>query len=171
MIEERHLRELIDALVKKLFEAERRRLASIITALNSRNKTLKGMTTDGFLFGGTYFLPSNVSKVVVGAGQAKPSLHFSLVPEMNAWVHDAKFVNDDQDLIRQMLFRLLKSCRNLGEVRNALPECLVGLSDVLKQYPRADEEGFTLRGDERAERQFKKLLPKMEIYSAARLMY
>ena len=163
--------EVINLVLQKLFEAEKRRLAGIITELNSSNKRLNGHIADGFLYGGQLFMPSGVSTVVAGPGQCKPTLHFSLNNEMDAYTRDLKTVKDDHDLIRQMLFLLLKPCTNEREVRNTLPECLVSLVQGLNNEPRADNAGYTLRGDHRAMRQFAKLVPKMEIYSVGRLLY
>jgi hypothetical protein len=165
------MRKLIDGLVEKLFEAERRRLAGEINELNSRNKKLKNSTIDGFMYGGDFYAPFGVAMTVVGKGQAKQTLHFQLNNEMDAWVREQKSINDDQTLIKQMLFCLLKPCQSERDIRNALPECLVSLVQGLNQHPRADEAGYTLRGDERGLRQFNKLLPKMELYSATRLLY
>jgi hypothetical protein len=163
--------ELIRVLLEKLFEAEKRRLANVINELNTSNKRLKNIKVDGFLYGGTFYLPSGVSIVVAGVTQAKAMLHPALSREMDVWVQDQKNIHSDQDLIRQMLFRLLKPCRSDRENRNALPECLVCLVSDLAKHPRSDSAGYTLRGDERASRQFDKLLSKMEVYSAARLLY
>jgi len=163
--------KLVAELMEKLFEAEKRRLANVITELNRSNKLAKSLQMDGFLFGGQLYMPTGVSTTVAGPGQAKATLHFGLNDQMETWLRDQKVIRDDQDLIRQMLFRLLKSCNSEREIRSALPECLISLVQGLGKEPRADREGYTLDGDERATRQFLKLLPKMEFYSVTRLLY
>lgn len=154
-----------------LLSPEFRRLDSEIEKLNAANKEVKRLAVDGFIYGGLYFLPKTGTRIVAGAGRAKPTLHFSLVDRMETWLKDNKAIIDDSSLIRQMLFRLLSSCRNETEVRNALPECLVSLVQGLSSLHRSDEVAYTLAGDERAKRQFEKILPRMEFYSATRLIY
>lgn len=162
--------KVINFVLEKLFEAEKRRLAGVILELNNSNKRLKSLTADGFLYGGQVFMPSGVS-TVVQQGVCKPTLHFTLNNTMEAWLKDEKTVKDDLCLIKQMLFRVLKPCTSDREIRNALPECLVVLVPGMGNEPRADNAGYTLRGDLRAMRQFSKLVPKMEIYSVGRLLY
>lgn len=165
------MKKLIDGLVQKLFEAEQRRLDAGINELNALNKQVRNSKVDGFIYGGVFYRPTSGALTLASPGQAKPTLHYSLCPQMDAWIADWQTIRDDKALISQMFFRLLKPCKDLRDIRNALPECIVGLVQELKQHPRADEEGWTLRGDERAMRQFHKLLPKIEAYSATRLLY
>lgn len=162
--------QIISALIEKLFEPEKRRLAATINDLNASNKRLKKLQFDGFLYGGKVYRPSGVSTVVMSAGQANAGLDFSLNHVMESWLRDQKIILDDQAFIKQMLFRLLKPCQSGHQVRNALPECLVGLAG-LGDSTRTDPMGFTLEGDERALRQFAKLLEKMELYAVTRLLY
>lgn len=164
-------REVINELLTKLFEPERRRLQSRIGELNNANQALKGSNIDGFIYAGEYYRPSKGNLTVAGPGQAKPSLHFSLNDRMVEWLADRKACTDDESLIKQTLFKLLKPCETDAHIRNALPECLVSLVQGLINHPRTDEPGWTLRGDERGMRQFNKILPKLEAYSVARLLY
>ena len=163
--------KLINELLETLFAPEKRRLAGVITELNKTNKQLKNLSADGFIYGGIVYMPSGVSTTVVGPGQAKNSLDFSLYDEMERWLKDSKTVFDDQSLIRQMLFLLLWPCQKNRDIRDTLPDCLVSLIPDLKQHPRSLNPGWTLDHNERARKQFDKLLPKMELYSAARLFY
>lgn len=163
--------ELISDLLTKLFEAEKRRLKAVINELNSQNKRLKNLAVDGFLYGGQLYMPSGVSTVVAGPGQCKATLAFKLNDQMETWLRDHKTIRDDHDLIKQMLFRLLKPCISERAIRDALPECLVTLDRRFSTYCRSDPPGWPFENDPRAMRQFLKLVPKMEVYSAARLLY
>jgi len=162
---------LINELATKLFEPEVRRLLAMITTLNADNKKLKDLKVDGFLYGGQFYMPSGVSTVVLAAGQAKATLHFSLNSAMERWLKDRKTIQDDRDLIKQMLFLILKPCESEQDIRDALPECLVSLDPTLSQYERSNDHAYTISHDVRAMRQFEKFLPKMMLYSATRLLY
>lgn len=161
----------VKGLADKLFEPELRRLKNQITEMNARNKHLSNLSVDGFLFAGQFYMPSNVSTIISGPGQAKSTLHFSLNGEMEAWLRDRKIIQDDQDLIRQVLFIMLKPCQSNQAIRDVLPECLVSLIPGLGSYSRMDPEAYTILEDPRAMRQYERLLPRMMLYCATRLLY
>jgi hypothetical protein len=165
-----HLR-LIVSLMDKLFEAETRRLDRTVQQLNQENKQLQKSALDGFLFGGKFFVPMNVSTTMAGYGQAKPPLHPALHPQMREHMKDLQIVQEERRFISQTLHLLLLPCQTERQIRNALPECLVSCVDGLSAHPRSDEPAYTLQHDPRALRQYEKMLPKMELYSAARLLY
>ena len=162
---------LITALTNSLFEAEKRRLNSLIIDINKDNKELKSLKVDGFMYGGKFYLPTSISTTINGPGVSKSTLHVSLYKEIDRWIADSKIIKDDHDLIKQMLYRLLKPCQTNQDIRDTLPECLVKLIPSISTHPRSEEPGYTLLGDERASRQFRKLLPKMELYATTRLFY
>lgn len=161
---------LIKSITDKLFEPEARRLASMINDLNTKNKELRAVSVDGFLYGGKLYMPSGVSTIVRSGTQSKVTLHFSLNQEMETWLWDCKIIKTDQDLIKQMLFLLLKHCTNEQDLRDTLPECLINLV-FTQPPPRRNQPGYTLEDNERAQRQFQTILPKMELYSSTRLFY
>lgn len=162
---------IVAALVAKLFEAEGRRLNGRIVDLNQKNKRLKDVRVDGFLHGGVFYLPRDVSTTVLGPGQAKVTLHRDLEGEFLDFLADQQQVYDERRLVQQTLFSLLNPCRTDQEMRDALPECLVGLVPHLAPLPRSNEPAHTLQDNPRALRQYEKTLPKMELYSAVRLLY
>lgn len=161
----------LNELISKLFEPERRRLNLVIRDLNVSNKRLKALKTDGFLYGGKFYMALNVSATIPSAGQAKPTLDFSLNGEMEQHLKDCKIIADDSAMIKQILWKLLKPCNREADIRNALPECLVPIIPSLKAHPRYTFAGYTIFEDVRAWRQFQKYLPKMELYSITRLLY
>jgi hypothetical protein len=161
----------IQTLVAKLFEAEKRRLNQIIVTLNQQNKLLKEAQADGFMFGGQFYLPTTGSLMVAGPGQAKTFLHKNLHEPMDLYLKDHKLTKDDEFYISQTLVKLLIPCRSLQDIRDALPECLVACLPELAKLSRRNEPGFTIQEDERALRQYEKILPKMQVYSAARMLY
>lgn len=166
------MREVIDAILNKhLFVAEFRRLEGLIDRINTQNKELKQSNIDGFIYGGKFYRPANRSLILAGPGQAKQTLHKELWPTMEDYLQDASTINNDKQMIAQSLFMLLKPCRTKPEMRDALPECIISFWDGLSQFPRTMPAGYTLEGNERAKRQFEKVLPKIEFYVATRLLY
>lgn len=162
---------LVKALTDTLFKAEERRLDRAILALNQENKRLQGAQIDGFLHAGQFFLPKGVSLTLAGPGQAKTALHKDLIGEMLHHLKDRSTVQEEREFISQTLYKLLNPCRTQQDIRDALPECLVNCIPELARLPRQREAAFTIKDDPRALRQYEKILPKMEIYSAARLLY
>lgn len=163
--------KLIEQMMVRLFEAEERRINNVVIDLNQQNKRLRDMKVDGFIYSGQFFMPQGVNTIVTGPGIAKKTLHFSLNDPMEALLRDKKQIKDDRDQVKQTVFKLLKPCQSDRDVRNALPECLVDCVPGLAQHPRLQEPAWTIRHDERAMRQYEKILPQMEVYSAARLIY
>lgn len=154
-------------LIEKLFEPDKRRLAKTLAELVLQNKHLTGTLVDGFRYNGMWFFSCNAGKL------GKLSIVAdTLEVEVDRYLQDKKLVDQDQDLIKQVLVRLLFDCKTEEHCRNALPECLIPLvAPRLNAYPRNDEPGYTLRDDQRSYRQFLKALPKMEMYSALGLFY
>lgn len=165
------INSLVRKLTASLFVAEERRLNGKIVELNTRNKQVRKLQVDGFLFSGQFYLPTGVSTVRFGPGQAKAPLHDSLVDSMEEYLADQKSIRTDQNLIRQTLFQVLSNCRTDQDFRNALPECLVEHIEGLNRLSRTEEPGYTVRSNPRALRQFQKALPKIELYAATRLIY
>lgn len=159
----------INEIVKNLFAAEARRFQGWIDKLIKQNQEAYGVKEmPGFLYGGIFYRASWLGP---GDWPGKKSLHHSLYPEMEALLKDREGVYRDRDFIRQTLVKLLQNCHDSEEIRNALPEGLVAMMPSLSCIKRTAEPAYTIRGDARAMRQYEKMLPKIELYSAARLIY
>jgi len=163
--------QTIKVLTDKLFEPEMRRLNQVIQGLNVQNKRLKDAKIDGFLFQGTYFLPTGISATVAAQTQAKVGLHPTLYPAMKAFLQDRTIVENERKYISQTILHLLSSCKTRQEIRNALPECLVMCLPELKVHARTNSEAYTIQSDPRALHQYEEILPKMELYAAGALFY
>jgi hypothetical protein len=164
-----NLQEVIALISKSLFQAEKRRLAGVIVDLDKQNNEIKHTGQQGFLFNGALYRPHNASTIKVGPGI--PTLDFSLNKQMNDYLKDAKEIELDEKQIQQILFKLIYKAETLQHLRDTLPECLVALVPDLSGMVRNCPEAFLLEGDERGMAQFKKLKPKIEFYSATRLLY
>ncbi len=161
--------ELIGELVKALFEAEERRIDKAIEDLDRSNREVKGHQKHGFMFQGRVFVAKNAPYQRSDAGTV--SLAFELHKKGNFLVKDIRTVDDDKKMIEQITYLLIQDCGSIQDLRDALPESMVNLSDELMKYPRLNQEGYTLSGNERAVRQFNKLKDKIDFYTATRLIY
>ena len=162
---------IINTLTTRLFVAEDRRLAAILSKLNQRNKPLNDTKLDGFLHAGQFYMPKDAS-FISGQLAYRTPLHLSLHGDMECFLADRKCVEDEKKLISQVLFTLLVNCVSPQEVRDTLPECLIAhLSNDIAHLERTDEPSYTIKYNPRALRQYAKALPKIEFYSATPLLY
>lgn len=163
-----NLTPLIQLLSKSLFEAEYRRLERDITEIDRLNREVQHLQYKGFVYNGTVYIPKDATVLVKGP---KPALAYALTGEMQYFLKDQYTINNDKKLIEQILYTLLYQCNDVQEVRDGLPECLVQLVPELSKLQRKLNQTFIIRHDERAFRQFNDILPKIEFYSATRLLY
>lgn len=160
--------KLIKYLLSELFVAEKRRLDKTVADLIRENNELSGVQAAGFLYYGEYYTAQGFQTTIAGG---KITLHDNLTDKIKWHLKDAKIVADDERLIGQIIFKLIDPCETLQDMRDSLPDCLASMIPALANLPRHNEQGWSLRQDVRASRQFEKLLPKIEMYSAARLLY
>lgn len=157
---------LIDAIIQTLFSAEERRLTKAIDEMCRSNTEAYKEQLDGFHYQGRFFRPEGLK------GHLKRKvLHLSLHPQMDLHLRDEASIQADQQAIRQTLFQLLDPCKSDQDVRDTLPNCLTDTLGKVAQLQRMAEPAFTIADNPRAMKQYLKVLPKLEMYSAARLLY
>ncbi len=155
-------------ILEALFSAEDRRLQKAVDQIHEHNQEALKKTLDGFQFQGKFY---KHSRSVTGMGSQLPTLHMSIWPEMEAHLVDRARVEEDRQLIGQVLHRLLYACIYIEQIRDAVPECIVDtLPPEIAALERQHNVLFFVNND-RDLRQFNKALPKIEFYSAARLLY
>lgn len=158
--------KVIDHIINVLFAAERRRLTRAIDDLCKSNQEAYGEKLDGFHYQGRFYRPEGLM------GQLKRKvLHLSLFDRMDLHLADEAAVKADEQFIRQTLFQLLDPCKTPQDMRDALPNCLADALGEHSRLPRMNEEAFTIRDNPRAMKQYNKIRPKLDLYSAARLLY
>lgn len=159
---------LIADIKDKLFAAEKRRLTTEIDRLCERHSELTDTNSmEGFIFNGETYRHSHSSIV----WPRYRMLAWTLNGEMEQWVRDSKQIQMDQDLIGQILFKLLYQANDMQEVRDTLPECLIPLVPELAAMSRQCNQEFLIQHNERDLKQFRKILPKIEMYAMTRLIY
>lgn len=156
--------------VKLLFEGEIRRLDCLMEELvQSNDRLLTVQPSAGFMFLGKFYKRST-AKVAPMHGE-RHMLHPTLLEPMQEYLQATSKFMMDAHKINQMCYRLVKNLSTSQDIRDALPECLIGLSDEAMQLPRTREAAFTIIGDERATRQYEAVLPLIEFYAATRLLF
>lgn len=162
-------KEWVDLLSNALFVAENRRIGGIITELTKQNNVQKKVDAIGFRHvGETFAIPGmkRASKTPL------PTLSFVLTNQGNDLLKERRALELDKSLISQVLFKQLYQCNDLQEVRDSLPDCLIALIPELAKIPRKITDPLWInRNDERAMAQYRKILPKIEMYSVGQLLY
>ena len=162
-------KDWVNLLTKALFLAETRRIGVIVTELTQQNNAEKKTNSVGFRhIGETFVIPrlKRTSKTPL------PTLSFTLTNEGNDLLKERRALDLDKSLISQVLYKQLYQCNNLQEVRDSLPDCLVALIPELAKIPRQMTDPLWInRNDERAMAQYRKILPKIEMYSVGQLLY
>lgn len=165
--------EWIEAISKQLFAAENRRIDRMIEDLNRKNSEIKKKTFFGFMHMGARYIPESCkAQAAALRRQPMPTLAFELLAEANEFLNDVKKVELDKEQIKQVLFKLLYPTTTLQEIRDALPDCLVPIAPEISKLSRqTDDPTWFIRNDERALKQYRKILPKIEMYAMSRLIY
>lgn len=163
----------IDAIMEKLFAAEARRIDKMITELNRQNSEIKKKPLFGFMHLGQRYVPYHCKATAAALRrQPMPSLAFELLPEASRFINDVTKLEQDKDQIKQVLFKLLYQANNLQEVRNSIPDCVAALVPEISKLERTIvDPTWLIRNDERALKQYHKMLPKIEMYAMSRMIY
>lgn len=166
-------RDWIQLILDKLFAAESRRLDARISELNQRNSEIKKKVLYGFMHMGKRYIPKEYrAQAAAMARQPMPTLAFELISEANAFQTELNRIKLDRDQIGQVLFKLLYQCTTLQEVRDSLPDCVANMvPDLAKLNRYMRDPTWIIRNDDRAIRQYNKMLPKIEMYAMSHLLY
>lgn len=163
--------QYITPILAALFTAEHRRLETAMVRLHQANIRAWNQQGDGFIYMGEAFIPKGTPK---GKRNNLP-LHLDLWGEADAHLADRRIIENDGAQIQQLLFKLLEPCGYTGsmaqDVRDAIPECII---DIMHPDTRAlsrMREPVALLNHPRDWKFYERVLPKLEFYSAARLLY
>ena len=163
--------KVVGAILFQLVATEKRRLEREINRIVAENKEHIRSSADWFLYQGKVYTSTAATLLPGGAG-GFPQLAMALNREMEAYIRDQKEVEQDQTMIKQILVTLLQGCGSSQEIRDTLPSFLLPLTpDYIKQLGARFAEGFFAPKHERFVSQYQRMLPKMEFYSATRLLY
>lgn len=162
-------------LVENLFTAETRRLDKIIEGLLKDNIAITGKAAIGFVYQGDVYCPDKLRNLWLGhlsSGEVLPALHLDLCPRMRDYMEDSKAVLWDKSQIRQTLYQLIFPSRTFAEIRDALPDCLAEFLEETRELPRVlSQEHLLNKMTPRQREQYNKILEKIQMYCATRLLY
>lgn len=101
-----------------------------------------------------------------------PALDMMLYGEAEGFMAHVRSVEHELQIIKQCLVSLVRDLHTAQDIRDALPECLVHiLEGHIKTFPRTREAAWNLEPGTRIHRLYEKILPKLEYYTAARIVY
>lgn len=158
--------------IKHLFLAELVRLDGVLNNIIDKNDRIHGIDVSaGFMHQGEYYQRSNAKRAPT-AGQ-RLMLNPELWTQMDKYLKACSRLIAEVHLINQTVYRLVRGCMTMQDVRDALPECLV-VQDQTGNYKgleRTREPAWTLQGDSMALSQYHKVLPSIEYYAATHLIF
>lgn len=159
---------LVDKLTKYLRVPEDRRLKANVDRLVTMNQEITRTPYMGFYYCGLAYRHSEAPP-----GQMPyPELSPELYDEGDFHRQSVETVANDIQAIRQSILALVRTCLDLQDIRDALPECLVqAVGTELTRLKRTRPPAWSLEEGSRAHRQYLKILPKIEFFATARLMY
>lgn len=162
---------LLDDISENLFTHEKLRLSSEINTLIKEHDQMMARSGQeyqhGFIFNGVSYRNTNSDT----HHNNLRGLHGNLNPAMQDIMADNIKLNRERRAISQVLYKALKLTTSDQDRRDTLPEAVIPAIPVLSALNRTNEEAFTLRDDPRGLRQYQQLRPRIEFYSATRLLY
>lgn len=167
--------KLIENIINKLFEPDNKRIDNLIADLTNRNNAIQKIISYGFIhMGNTYISETNKTMFRINSINKEnptPIIAAQLMPEANLLLTDILNSQSDASRIRQILYKLINEACTIQEIRDALPECIVGLISQFVSMQREAEPAWSIQHDPRALRQYEALLPKIEMYAMSKLIY
>lgn len=142
-----------------------------MVALHASNKRAWSKPGDGFIYMGEGYVPKGTPN---GKRTLLP-LHLDLWDEASSHIQDRKVIENDGAQIQMLLFKLLEPCGYTGhlaqDVRDAIPECIIDVMHPDIRALRRTREPVSLLNHPRDWEFFNEVHPRIEFYSAARLLY
>lgn len=158
-------------IITGLFAADDRRLNGQLIELKDRHKEMTGSQLDGFLFRGKRLVPRQETLTMAGPRVIFPPVHKNLIPEVDLYLKDVQETEKEKAEIRQVLSILLRGTKTLQHMRDALPDCVIQFVPVLKPIHRFDEAAWTIKNNPAYMRQYTRVLPMIEAYAVANMLY
>lgn len=154
---------------KRIVSHDGDRLVNILREIHDTNQMLQNTNVVGFMYQATMF---HVDGQQPTAGATKIVLHPTLMDRMVEFVEKRKKTQRDMDMIRQCLITLFHSCTTYQDIRDVIPDCVLQFVPEVQNLSRTREAAFNLKDNNpTAYKHYLKILPKMEMYSVAKLFY
>lgn len=160
--------DIPSAIIAHLEKSENKRLQAYIDQLVTQNCQLMNTPVLGFLYEGLPYRHSTAAKGKMTLRAAHPEIHAKL----EDFLASCADTTSNMQFIKQALATLCRPVITQQDLRDALPECLLFVLDEAGQkLERTRPEAWTIQDNPRALKQYLKILPKIQFYTAARLIY
>lgn len=172
--------KLATALTDRLFASETKHLANQITRTTNQNNQELNRQSPGYVFQGrAYYAGRNLALTAQGA--PPPYRHGSNMVHLSLFLREQgeeiqnhlSLRKREYNTIFQLLAVMLQPTGSIGEVLDALPECLVQTSHLQEyraRFPRRHDAGELLRAHNPAAHAiYSRWLPRIEAYSVSHL--
>lgn len=176
----KNIEEWITLIENQLFAAEDRRIDDMLVRINDKNTSLKAASGIGFMgfthIGKTY-VPRKYQNAAKNIRREMrhvliPPVSLELAEEVGHFANEVNKIESDKKVIRQLLPKLLRPVTTMQELRDALPDCVANKITVLAEYKRVNPDPtWPIKNDERALREYDRILPRIEFYSVSHLLY
>ena len=171
--------QIMAKIMHRLFVPEQRRLDKMIEDLTNQNDRIKKRKTYGFMHMGQVFVSEvnkEMFKTLYGGSRnnsAIPTISIELIEQVADFMGQQRQMENDQNMIKQVLFKLVAPANTIQEFRDALPECVVQiLSGTLRDMPRTvTDPTYLIQDDWRSIRDYKKVISKIEFYAMTSIIY
>lgn len=158
--------EPVQVIHQVLEEPEKRRMIAYLDRIISKQTELTHCQP-GFIYKGLTYRHSSIPRGKI----EYVGLHSLLYDQMDSFLQDQLATREEIKRISQILLPLIRPCRDLQDLRDALPECLVTSFTNISGLPRTRPVAWCLDPESRHWRQFHNALPIIETYAAARFLY
>lgn len=152
-----------------LREAERRRLERNLDLLIEKHMEASNSSVMGFIHEGLCYRHNNAPKGKLNY----QAIHPSVEPDMRLHVQQHNELEANLQEIRQALLPIVRLCLSDQDLRDALPDCIITMFKTggATKLHRTRKPAWVLEEGSRAMEHYQRVLPNIEFYSAARLIY
>lgn len=157
----------IEQLVERIAYLDNDRAKKSLSDLVEKNMLLGGSPV-GFLFGGEFHSLSDKGSQRYAA---KKHIHPDLVSQAREYIASLKKLSQDKQRLRSGLALLLRPCKDMQDIRDALPDSMAPEIATLDTLPRTRPEGWTVAEQPLQKHQLEKTLELVTFYTINRILY
>lgn len=160
---------LVDRLIHNLMAADNKRVAKMLNALIDDNDIkLNGYTTMCFRHGEVMYYHEEYQRRVFSNTYITPILHKDLRDRFEVIEQELLILKEHTQKIKQILTILLKGVRDHQMLRDLLPDCMSQY--VIPHKERYMPQHLVWQLTDRQIREYQKILPLIQMYSASSIL-
>lgn len=158
---------IISMVMHELTKPQLNQFQKTIEDLWNQNHELHGKKVECFTYQGIFYRPA----IVPAGGITRLELHEELHSQMENFLKEKAMFEGDMSEIKQALLKLLQKCKTGQDIRDAFPDCISHCLPDIIRLNRTRDTAWSIQDEPRSIRLYEKALPKMEYYSATRLIF